>query len=53
VLFAAFCAVAFVYAFFFVPETSGLSLEEIDATFERPIYQLAWPVREPEENVNK
>ncbi|KAL4811840.1 general substrate transporter [Aspergillus spinulosporus] len=53
VLFAAFCVVAFVYAFFFVPETSGLSLEEIDAIFERPIYRLARPATEPEENRNR
>ncbi|KAL4745951.1 hypothetical protein BDW72DRAFT_207769 [Aspergillus terricola var. indicus] len=53
VLFALFCAVVFVYAFFFVPETSGLSLEETDAAFERPIYRLAKPVGRPEENVNK
>ncbi|RDW74442.1 uncharacterized protein DSM5745_07104 [Aspergillus mulundensis] len=53
VLFAAFCAVAFVYAFFFVPETSGLSLEEIDAVFERPIYLLARPVGRAEDGVDK
>ncbi|KAL4991880.1 general substrate transporter [Aspergillus falconensis] len=53
VLFAAFCAVAFVYAFFFVPETSGLSLEEIDAIFERPISRLARSVERPEENADK
>jgi hypothetical protein len=48
VLFAAFCAVAFGYAFFFVPETSGLSLEEIDRIFERPIYRLARPLESPD-----
>ncbi|KAL3456165.1 general substrate transporter [Aspergillus heterothallicus] len=48
VLFAVFCAIAFVYAFFFVPETSGLSLEEIDRIFERPIYRLAQPLENDE-----
>jgi hypothetical protein len=28
------CAVAFVYAYFLIPETKGLSLEQVDRIFE-------------------
>lgn len=31
--FGAFCAAAFIFAFFCVPETSGRSLEEMDEVF--------------------
>lgn len=51
VLFAAFCVIALVYAYFFVPETSGLSLEEIDMIFERPIYRLAQPLVRADDGV--
>ncbi|KAL4874262.1 general substrate transporter [Aspergillus karnatakaensis] len=51
VLFASFCAVAFIYAFFFVPETSGLSLEEIDLIFERSTFRLAQPIIRAEDSV--
>jgi sugar porter (SP) family MFS transporter len=38
--FLAWCAVAFVYTVFCVPETRGLSLDEMDALFERPLYKM-------------
>ncbi|ERS97291.1 uncharacterized protein SPSK_02437 [Sporothrix schenckii 1099-18] len=37
--FAAFCAVALVYVFFMVPETSELSTDEIDRLFQGPWFQ--------------
>ncbi|KAM0335406.1 hypothetical protein ACHAQA_000451 [Verticillium albo-atrum] len=33
IFFAAFCAIAFVFTFFFVPETRGKSLEDMDLVF--------------------
>ncbi|KAL4896923.1 general substrate transporter [Aspergillus ambiguus] len=44
VLFDGFCVVAIIYTYFFVPETSGLSLEAIDKIFERPWYRLGQPL---------
>ncbi|OJJ39996.1 hypothetical protein ASPWEDRAFT_46962 [Aspergillus wentii DTO 134E9] len=44
VLFAGFCFAAIVYTYFLVPETSGLSLEEINKIFERPWYRLRLPL---------
>lgn len=38
--FVAWCIIAFVYTLLFVPETSGLSLEEMDAIFQRPMYKM-------------
>lgn len=49
-LFAGFCIVAFVYTFFLVPETSGLSLEEINKIFERPLYRLGQPLTPERQN---
>lgn len=43
-LFDGFCVLAFVYTYFFVPETTGLGLEEINALFERPLYMLGQPL---------
>ncbi|OAG06105.1 MFS quinate transporter-like protein QutD [Paraphaeosphaeria sporulosa] len=31
-----------VWAFLFVPETKGVSLEEMDALFSRPMHQVVW-----------
>ncbi|KAI0420421.1 general substrate transporter [Xylaria grammica] len=42
VFFVAWCIIAFVFTFFCVPETSGLSLDEIDACFERPLYRMRY-----------
>ncbi|GMF67335.1 unnamed protein product [Aspergillus oryzae] len=50
VLFAGFCIVALVYTFFLVPETSGLSLEEINKIFERPLYRLGQPLAPERQN---
>ncbi|CAG9936348.1 unnamed protein product [Clonostachys rosea f. rosea IK726] len=44
VFFLAWCVVAFVYTVFCVPETRGLSLDEMDAIFERPIYKMRKPL---------
>ncbi|KAF4996488.1 hypothetical protein FDECE_12404 [Fusarium decemcellulare] len=38
--FVAWCIIAFVYTLFFVPETSNLSLDEMDAIFDRPMYKM-------------
>ncbi|KAH8174180.1 sugar transporter domain-containing protein [Sarocladium implicatum] len=38
VFFGGWCFVAFVYTFFFVPETSALEVEELSALFEGPWY---------------
>ena len=40
VFFVAWCIIAFFYTVLFVPETSGLSLEEMDEIFERPMYRM-------------
>ena len=49
VLFIGFCVVAVVYTYFMIPETAGLSLEEINRIFERPLFLLARPL-DPVEN---
>lgn len=38
--FVAWCIIAFLYTLFFVPETSGLNLEEMEAIFQRPMYLM-------------
>lgn len=38
--FAGWCFVALVYVFVAVPETAGLSLEQLDALFEGPFWQM-------------
>jgi sugar porter (SP) family MFS transporter len=38
--FVGWCIIAFLYTLFFVPETNGLSLEEMDAIFQRPMYRM-------------
>ncbi|KAM5345047.1 hypothetical protein ACJ41O_010909 [Fusarium nematophilum] len=43
--FVVWCIVAFLYTLFFVPETSGLGLEEMDAIFERPMYKMRQATR--------
>jgi hypothetical protein len=45
VFFVAWCIIAFVYTVFCVPETRGLSLDEMDAVFEQPLYRMRKPVR--------
>ena len=45
--FLAWCAVAFVYTFFCVPETRGLSLDEMDMIFDRPLYKMRHPILRP------
>jgi sugar porter (SP) family MFS transporter len=49
VLFIGFCVVALLYTYFMVPETAGMSLEEINRIFERPLFLLARPL-EPSDN---
>lgn len=50
------CAMG-VWAFFFVPETKGISLEEMDALFSRPMHTAVWnqlrgkPILSPEDLV--
>lgn len=44
VLFVGFCVVAFIYTYFIIPETAGMSLEEINRIFERPLFLLAKPL---------
>lgn len=36
IFFAAWCFVALIYAFLMVPETAGLSVEEVDELFKGP-----------------
>lgn len=38
VFFGGWCLVAWLYVFFFVPEISGLDVEEIESLFEGPWY---------------
>lgn len=40
--FAAILVSMGVWAFFFVPETKGISLEEMDALFLRPMHRAVW-----------
>lgn len=42
--FAAWCIVALLYTYFCVPETSGLSLDDLDRIFDRHIYQIRRPL---------
>lgn len=44
VLFVGFCVVALLYTYFIIPETAGMSLEEINRIFERPLCPLAKPL---------
>ncbi|CAG7971398.1 unnamed protein product [Penicillium olsonii] len=44
VLFIGFCVLALLYTFFMIPETAGMSLEEINRVFERSIFLLARPL---------
>lgn len=43
--FVAWCFVALLYTFFFVPETSGMSLEQMDSIFKQPFYKMRHPPR--------
>jgi hypothetical protein len=40
--FAAILVLMGVWSFFFVPETKGVSLEEMDMLFQRPMHQAVW-----------
>lgn len=52
VLFIGFCVLALLYTYFMVPETAGMSLEEINRIFERPLFLLAQPL-EPSEHLEQ
>jgi hypothetical protein len=41
-IFASILLAMGVWSFFFVPETRGVSLEEMDALFNRPVHKAAW-----------
>lgn len=41
VLFIGLCVVALLYTNFIIPETAGMSFEEIDRIFERPLFLRA------------
>ncbi len=45
--FLCWCAIAFVYTVFFIPETRGLSLDDMDAVFERSLLKMRHPVQHP------
>ncbi|RTE84910.1 hypothetical protein BHE90_000591 [Fusarium euwallaceae] len=45
--FVAWCIVAFIYTLFFVPETSNLSLDEMDAIFDRPMHKMRHSTKTP------
>ncbi|KAJ9657269.1 hypothetical protein H2198_004392 [Neophaeococcomyces mojaviensis] len=51
--FVAWCIVALLYTFFFVPETSGMSLEQMDLIFDQPFYKMRHAIprsqRDPED----
>jgi sugar porter (SP) family MFS transporter len=49
ILFIGFCMVALLYTYFMVPETAGMSLEEINRIFERPLVLLARPLKPSDE----
>ncbi|KAF5582958.1 major facilitator superfamily transporter [Fusarium pseudocircinatum] len=42
--FVGWCVIALVYTFFFIPETSGLSLDDMSIIFSRPIYKMRHPL---------
>ncbi|KIW19823.1 hypothetical protein PV08_00398 [Exophiala spinifera] len=49
IFFASICIISLVFVFFCMPETSGRSLESMDALFERPLYrirEIAYPTKE-------
>ena len=48
--FVAWCIVALVYTVYFIPETSGLILEEIDAIFQRPLHKMRQYLKEEARN---
>jgi hypothetical protein len=41
--FVAWCIIALIYTFFFVPETAGMSLEQMDLIFKQPFYKMRHP----------
>jgi hypothetical protein len=50
--FAGWCFVSLVYAFVAVPETAGLSLEQLDALFEGPFWQMTTKAKKQRSNVH-
>ena len=44
--FLAWCLVALVYTFFFVPETAGMSLEQMDHIFKQPLTKMRFAATE-------
>ncbi|KAJ4264199.1 hypothetical protein NW762_005393 [Fusarium torreyae] len=42
--FVGWCVIALAYTFFFVPETSGLSLDDMNVIFSRPMYKMRQPL---------
>jgi sugar porter (SP) family MFS transporter len=53
--FVGWCIIALLYTLAFVPETSGISLDEMDALFQRPMYSMrkSLPKATEEENGEK
>jgi hypothetical protein len=47
VCFAALCAMAVVFVMLFVPETKGLSVEEITELFDKQADRGGWAIVEP------
>jgi hypothetical protein len=50
--FAGWCFLSLIYVFVAVPETAGLSLEQLDVLFEGPFWQMNGKARQARKNVN-
>lgn len=51
--FFAWCLVALIYTFFFVPETAGMSLEQMDRIFQQPMRKMRTAGRLPPKDVEQ